>query len=122
MPKHINSLISRFRRFILFLIDFMVVCGAYLFTWMLISGRASMDDYLSLMIASCFLFVSCYSIVFYATGMYDSLWRYAEIVEFFRCAASCLIAVVAFVGITLIIFKERRITVYASDIPHVPQH
>lgn len=115
MPKHINSLISRFRRFILFLIDFMVVCGAYLFTWMLISGRASMDDYLSLMIASCFLFVSCYSIVFYATGMYDSLWRYAEIVEFFRCAASCLIAVVAFVGITLIIFKERRIprSVYA---------
>ncbi len=115
MPKHINNLISRFRRVILFLIDFTVVCGAYLFTWMLISGRASMDDYLSLMIASCFLFVSCYSIVFYATGMYDSLWRYAEIVEFFRCAASSVIAVVAFVGITLLIFKERRIprSVYA---------
>lgn len=115
MPKYISRIISKFRRVILFLIDAVIVCGAYLFTWMLISGRASWNDYLSLMIASCFLFVSCYSIVYYATGMYDSLWRYAEIVEFFRCAASSAIAVIAFIIITLMIFDERRIpiSVYA---------
>ncbi len=115
MPKYISKLISKNRRLLLFGLDFVVVCGAYLFTWMLISGRASMNDYLSLMVASCFLFVACYSIVFFATGMYDSLWRYAEIVEFFRCAASSMMAIVAFVTITLIIFDERRIpiSVYA---------
>ncbi len=115
MPKYISRIISKFRRVILFLIDAVIVCGAYLFTWMLISGRVSWKDYFSLMVASCFLFVSCYSTVYYATGMYDSLWRYAEIVEFFRCAASSAIAVIAFVMITLMIFDERRIpiSVYA---------
>jgi len=115
MPGYISKIISKCRRLILFLLDFFVVCGAYLFTWMLISGRASMDDYLSLMISSCFLFVACYSIIFFTTGMYDSLWRYAEIVEFFRCAASSVMAIVAFIIITLIIYQERRIpiSVYA---------
>ncbi|MBR5521362.1 MAG: polysaccharide biosynthesis protein [Oscillospiraceae bacterium] len=109
MPKYINKFVTKYRRLILFLLDFFIVCGAYLFTWMLISGRADRDAYLSLMISSCFLFVACYSIVFVATGMYDSLWRYAEIVEFFRCAASSVIAIIAFIIITLIIYQERRI-------------
>lgn len=115
MPEYISKLISRYRRFILFLLDSVVVCGAYLFTWMAISGRRSVEEYFSLTVASCFLFVSCYGIVFIASGMYDSLWRYAEIVEFFRCAASSVVAIIAFIIITLIIFKERRvpITVYA---------
>ena len=110
MPEYISRIISRCRRLILFMMDSMLVCVAYLATWMLISGRASiMDDYYSMMISSCFLFVACYSIVYYATGMYDSLWRYAEIIEFFRCAASSLIAVAAFGIISSIIYTERRI-------------
>ena len=110
MPEYISRIISRCRRLILFMMDSMLVCIAYLATWMLISGRASiMDDYFSMMISSCFLFVACYSIVYYATGMYDSLWRYAEIIEFFRCAASSLIAVAAFGIISSIIYTERRI-------------
>ncbi len=112
MPNNINRVISKYRRLILFLMDSVLVCFAYLLTWFLISGRAAiMSDFLSLMVSSCFLFVACYSIVFFATGMYDSLWRYAEIVEFFRCAASCVISVIAFIVISLMIFKERRIPV-----------
>ena len=115
MPKYINRLISKFRRLILFMFDLVIVCCAYLFTWLLISGRANIGDYISLMVSSCFLFTACYGIVYYATGMYDSLWRYAEIIEFFRCAASSVAAVVAFIAITLMIFEERRlpISVYA---------
>lgn len=115
MPKNISKLISRYRRLILFLMDVVVTCGAYLFTWMAISGRRSVEEYFSLTVASTFLFVACYGIVFYATGMYDSLWRYAEIVEFFRCAASSVVAVIAFIVISLIIFQEKRVpvTVYA---------
>ena len=110
MPEYISRIISRCRRLILFMMDSMLVCVAYLATWMLISGRTSiLDLYLSMMISSCFLFVACYSIVYYATGMYDSLWRYAEIIEFFRCAASSLIAVAAFGIISSIIYTERRI-------------
>ena len=115
MPKNISKLISRYRRLILFLLDLVVICGAYLFTWTLINWKVDQVLYFSLMVSSCFLFVACYSIIFYTTGMYDSLWRYAEIVEFFRCAASSVAAVIAFIIISLIIFKERRlpISVYA---------
>jgi FlaA1/EpsC-like NDP-sugar epimerase len=115
MPKFMIKILSQFRKVLLFLVDFFVVGAAYLLTWMMISGRASMDQYYSLMVSSCFLFVACFSIVYFAGGMYSSLWRYAEIVEFFRCAQASLVAVVAFIVITLIIYKERRlpISVYA---------
>ena len=115
MSDYFHKIMSKYRRVILFLTDFVIVCSAYLFTWVLISGRADMNDYYSLMISSCFLFVSCYVIVYFASGMYSSLWRYAEIVEFFRCAWSSLMAVAAFLVISLVIYKERRIpiSVYA---------
>ena len=118
MPEYISKLLSRSRRLILFSMDAIMVCLAYLATWMLVSGRASiMENYLSIMISSCFLFVACYSIVYFATGMYDSLWRYAEIIEFFRCAASSLIAVVVFVGISVFIYTDRHIpySVYGAS-------
>lgn len=115
MPKTINKFISRFRKHILFMLDAVIICVAYLFTWMAIGGRRSVDEYFSITVASCFLFTACYCIIFFATGMYDSLWRYAEIVEFFRCAASSVVAVIAFMAISMIIFTEKRvpITVYA---------
>ena len=115
MPKTINKFISRFRKHILFMLDAVIICVAYLFTWMAIGGRRSVDEYFSITVASCFLFTACYCIIFFATGMYDSLWRYAEIVEFFRCAASSVVAVIAFMVISMLIFTEKRvpITVYA---------
>ncbi len=115
MPKNISKFLSRYRRMILFLMDVAVICGAYLFTWTLINWKVDQVLYFSLMVSSCFLFVACYSIIFWATGMYDSLWRYAEIVEFFRCAAASVVAVITFIIISLSIFQERRlpISVYA---------
>ncbi len=115
MPKYISKFLSRYRRLILFFIDAVVICSAYLFTWALINWKVDQVLYFSLMVSSCFLFVACYSIIFWATGMYDSLWRYAEIVEFFRCAAASVVAVITFIIISLSIFQERRlpISVYA---------
>lgn len=115
MPKYISKFLSRYRRLILFFIDAVVICSAYLFTWALINWKVDQVLYFSLMVSSCFLFVACYSVIFWATGMYDSLWRYAEIVEFFRCAAASVVAVITFIIISLSIFQERRlpISVYA---------
>ena len=55
MSDYFHKIMSKYRRVILFLTDFVIVCSAYLFTWVLISGRADMNDYYSLMISSCFL-------------------------------------------------------------------
>lgn len=104
-----DKLLSKHRRFLLFTIDFVTITFAYLFTWMLILGRADINLYYSLMVSSTFLFVACFLIVYTARGMYDSLWRYAEIVEFSKCVYSSVVAVITFLAISLIIFTDRRI-------------
>ncbi len=116
MPVFIAKFLSKYRRFFLFLSDILIVGIAYTFTWMFLSGvESSLVQYLSLMISSCFLFVSCFGIIYVTLGMYDSLWRYAEIVEFFKCVKASLLAVGTFIVITYYIFTETRIplSVYA---------
>ncbi|MBR5251954.1 MAG: polysaccharide biosynthesis protein [Oscillospiraceae bacterium] len=104
-----SAFLSKNRRTILLLADVIVVTISYSLTWALISGRADWDLYSSLLFSSCFLFVSCFAIVYVTTGMYDSLWRYAEIIEIFRCCMSSIAAIVIFVVMTLLLFQERRI-------------
>ncbi len=99
------------RKRLLMLLDITCVTAAYLMTWILISGRTSIDVYLSMLVSSCVLFVLCFEIVYIVMGMYDSLWRYAEIYEFFRCAMASFFAIVAFLIITTIIYTERRVPI-----------
>ncbi len=109
MLQNILNIIQKYRRVALITFDIIVVTGAYLLTWVLIAGRADIEIYLSLLIASGFFFVSCYIIIYAALGMYNSLWRYAEIVEFFRFCIASILAVSIFLIITLLMFDERRI-------------
>ncbi len=111
MPESLTKLMKRYRKQALLLIDILLVTGAYLLTWLMIAGRANMDKYYSLLVASCFFFVCCYTIVYVVMGMYDSLWRYAEIVEFFRCCVASGIALAVFTAFTLVIFKDLRIPI-----------
>ncbi len=99
------------RKRLLMLLDITCVTTAYLLTWILISGRTSIDVYLSMLVSSCVLFVLCFEIVYIVMGMYDSLWRYAEIYEFFRCAMASFFAIAAFLIITTLIYTERRVPI-----------
>ena len=108
IKSHFSRFLSKNRRTLLLMADVFVIAVAYSLTWVLISGRADMEAYFSLMVSSCFLFVSCFVIIFITTGMYDSLWRYAEIVEIFKCLRSSLVATAIFVCMTLVLFNERR--------------
>ncbi|MEG0019594.1 MAG: polysaccharide biosynthesis protein, partial [Oscillospiraceae bacterium] len=103
-----TKLLSKYRKTILLLADMVLITIAYTLTWVLISGRADMDEYFSLLVSSCFLFVACFTIVYATTGMYDSLWRYAEVVEVFKCCTSSAIAIIAFAIMTQIVFQEKR--------------
>ncbi len=106
-----QNFFQRHRRALLLVFDIFCITLAYLLTWVLISGRASLTEYRSLLFSSCVLFVLCFVIVFVMMGMYDSLWRYAEIYEFFRVALAAVLAIGAFVVITLIIYRERRVPI-----------
>lgn len=113
LSKSIAAFISRFRKQVLMAFDILMLTVCYVTPWVLISGRpaggASHAEYFSLLAASCFFFVCCFEIVFALMGMYDSLWRYAEIVEFFRLCESSAIAISIFVAASLLMFQERRV-------------
>lgn len=87
------------------LFDICALTVCYLVPWILISGRAPYAQYSSLLVASCFLFVCCFEIVYGLMGMYDSLWRYAEVVEFFRLCTGSVIAIALFVVSSLLVFR-----------------
>lgn len=99
----------RFRKQVLALFDIFILTVSYLLPWILINGRASYRRYASLLVASCFFFVCCFEIVYLLMGMYDSLWRYAEIVEFFRLCMASGIAVAVFVCGSLLLYRDVRI-------------
>lgn len=119
------KLLKRFRRLVLALFDIVVVSCSYVATWVLVLQGSDLfktivntaevqssdpfREYKSLMVASCVFFVCCYVIVYAFMGMYDSLWRYAEVVEFFRFCVASILAVMAFVVGTQILFTEQRI-------------
>lgn len=106
----ITDFAQRFRKQILIAFDIVAIIFSYIFPWVLINGRTSFTEYNSLLFASCFFFVCCYEVVYWLMGMYDSLWRYAEIVEFFRLCMASVIAVGIFVVVTWALWaSERRI-------------
>ena len=106
-----GNFFSKHRRLLLVMFDIGVVLLAYLGTWALISGRESLTEYRSLLFSSCVLFVLCFVTVYELMGLYDSLWNYAELYEFFRCALGSVIAITVFLVITLFIYKERRVPI-----------
>ena len=109
--RNSNNFFSKHRRLLLVFFDIGVVLLAYLGTWALISGRESLTEYRSLLFSSCVLFVLCFVTVYELMGLYDSLWSFAELYEFFRCALASVIAITAFLVITLFIYKERRVPI-----------
>lgn len=112
MVATIVRLAQRFRKQLLIAFDVVAITFSYLLPWILIQGRTSYAEHSSLLIASCFFFVCCYETVYFLMGMYDSLWRYAEIVEFFRLCVASVVAMSIFVVMTLLMFgSERRVPI-----------
>lgn len=112
LQNRISSFAQRFRKQILITFDIIVVTVSYMLPWALIAGRTSYEEHNSLLISSCFFFVCCYEIVYGLMGMYDSLWRYAEIVEFFRLCVASAVAVSVFVAVTVLLWwQERRVPI-----------
>ncbi len=112
LTSFLTKFLQRYRKQVLIAFDIITVTAAYLLPWILIQGRTSYSEHNSLLIASCFFFVCCYEIVYGFMGMYDSLWRYAEIVEFFRLCVASVISVAVFVTFTMVMFSaERRVPI-----------
>lgn len=110
MSRTLAGFLSRYRKYILIAFDILVEIFAYVLPWILIQGFSGLRLSYPLLISSCFFFICCFEIVYGLMGMYDSLWRYAEVVEFFRLVMASAIAVSIFMVGSWFIFEERRIS------------
>jgi len=109
MTRKREGFLRKNRRFLLICFDAFSLAAAYLITWIAIQGRTSLAEYRSTMFSSTVLFVLIYLIVFVLMGIYDSLWRYAEIYEFFRCLLAAVISVSVYIGISVFIYNNKTI-------------
>ncbi len=110
MSQVILDNISKYRKQILIAFDVIVITLAYVLPWGIIQGRIQTELFFPQLVASCFYFVCCFEITFTLMGTYNSLWRYAEVVEFFRLVVACGVAITAFVvGSAIIFYNERQI-------------
>lgn len=91
---------SRYRSSILLLADFLMISVSYLLTWMMLMGRISLYEYFPTLIVSGGIFVVIFLLVFKLFGMYQSLWRYANSYEFFKCCIATIISAGIFVIVT----------------------
>ncbi len=111
LSTRLSDFAQRFRKQILIAFDIFVVSFSYMLPWIMIQGRTSFTRYNSVLWASCFFFVCCYEIIYGLMGMYDSLWRYAEIVEFFRLCVASITAVAIFVVGSYTMFNETAVPI-----------
>jgi FlaA1/EpsC-like NDP-sugar epimerase len=108
----------KFRKPMLMAADFTLFSASYFLSWFILVRRIIFDQYVATMLIGYVFFILIFFAVFWAFGMYESLWRYAEAYEFLKCMIAIIVAVGAFVGVTWIIFTfeliERRLpfTVY----------
>lgn len=101
--------ISKHRKEFLIIFDIVAVVIAYVVPWLMLQGRVMLQLYYPTLVASCFYFVCCFEVSLALASIYNSLWRYAEIVEFFRLLLACVVAVVLFIVGSLIIFPYRNV-------------
>jgi len=109
---------TKYRKPMLMAADFALFSASYLVAWFILMRRIIFVQYFNTMLLGYLFFIVIFFVVFWAFGMYESLWRYAEAYEFLKCMIAIMVAVAAFVGMTWLVFQpprvERRlpITVY----------
>jgi FlaA1/EpsC-like NDP-sugar epimerase len=96
---------GRHRALMLMLADFLLLTISYLVSWLILMRRIVLTEYFFLMGIS----YACFIVIFYASfwlfGMYQSLWRYAEAHEFFKCMLATIAATAVFIPVTWFAFR-----------------
>jgi FlaA1/EpsC-like NDP-sugar epimerase len=95
---------ARFRKPMLMLTDFAFFSASYFTAWLIQMRRLNLAEHSTNMLVGYLFFIVIFFAAFWAFGMYESLWRYAEAYEFLKCMAAIAIAVPVFVGVTWLVF------------------
>lgn len=105
MLETFKSLKSKYRKYLLMIADLLLVSVCYLTTWIMLMGRISLVQYLPTLMISWVGFMLCFFVTFWIFGMYESLWRYAEAHEFFKCCLATLLAAGIFFVVSIVMLQ-----------------
>jgi len=109
---------KKIRKPMLMLADFTMFTASYFISWFILLRRIDLSAHLVVMIMGYAFFIAIFFILFWAFGMYESLWRYAEAYEFLKCMIAIILSTGVFILLTWAFFRppliENRlpITVY----------
>lgn len=99
----------RYRKFMLMAVDFGLFSASYFLAWIVLMRRVPLAERVQTMLWGYLFFIIIFLLVFWAFGMYESLWRYAEAYEFLKCMIAIMLAVAAFVAVTWLVFQPPRV-------------
>ncbi|MGN0538096.1 MAG: polysaccharide biosynthesis protein [Acutalibacteraceae bacterium] len=107
MYKLFNK-IKKFRRLTLFLADFLLWNFAYYISFAVNNESFNLQGSEASFLWGLLIVNICFSSIFWAFRLYNSLWRYADIEDFFYACIASLTANLVFMSITLLIGDEQN--------------
>ena len=78
--------LKKSRKLILFLCDFILWNVSFYFAFAICKASFLLYDYERLFISTLIVFNICFTVTFLLFRMYDKIWRYADIEDFFMQA------------------------------------
>lgn len=93
--------LKRFRKYLLFFCDLVIWNFSFYFSFAINRNCFSLKGYESEFLASLLILNVCFSVVFVLFRLYDKLWRYADIEDFFYVGLASVVANFLFCACTL---------------------
>ena len=103
--KEIFSRVTKFRKPLLIAADFGLFSLSYFTSWFILIRRIHLPDYFEQIFYGYLFFIVIFLVSYWIAGMYDSLWRYAEAYEYFKCMMAVVAATLVYIIVTVVLFR-----------------
>lgn len=108
----LHDALKKYRKYTLFLCDFMLWNISFYLSFAINKNTISLTGYESIFIKYLIIVNICFSITFLVFKLYDKIWRYADIEDFFYAGIATFCANFAFFSITILMDMNMGIRMY----------
>lgn len=106
------SYLNKYRKYILLIFDILIWNVSFYFSFAIIKNSFSLKYLEGLFLKSLVIYNISYLVTFLVLKMYDKIWRYADIIEFFYIGAGSLLSNIVFFLATMLLGINLGIRVY----------
>ncbi len=105
----LSSKLNKYRKYILFFCDFVLWNISYYLSFTIIRNSYFITGLEKIFFTTFLVMNICFIVVFLAFRLYDKIWRYADVEDFFYVGVVCAVANVAFFLVTLLIGDQYHL-------------